>query len=164
MFKSRRTGVKPDLAALLRGEVDDLLLPLDTGSSRVTWTWFGDWSLCEMKADKHSWVLVTNRLFGTEIYHPNDSTERFYSSILSFAYFASMTLMLPGRLQHWHCLHSASTVSMNTLPVIKTNAYQTYICPQTNPCWLCLFRAICATWEDVYLSRSETRSTNGTVV
>lgn len=41
-----KNHVKPDLAALLRGQVDDLLLPLDTRSSRVSLTRLRDWRLC----------------------------------------------------------------------------------------------------------------------
>lgn len=61
LSKYSKTGVEPDLAALLWGEVDDLLLPLDAGSSGVALTRLGDWGLCKKHMNKTQLGLVTNK-------------------------------------------------------------------------------------------------------
>lgn len=52
--------MKPDLAALLRGQVDDLLLSLDAGTSRVALTGLGDWGLCKEIGKHNQLRLATN--------------------------------------------------------------------------------------------------------
>lgn len=61
VYNSSNTQVKPHLAAFLRGEMDDLLLSLDTWSSRVTWTRLGNWRLCKSKNETNNNGINTIR-------------------------------------------------------------------------------------------------------
>lgn len=70
IFDGRRQ-IKPDLASLLRGQVNNLLLPLDARSSRVSLTRLGDLGLCRKTDHNMQLGLETNVCF-------DNSTEHFF--------------------------------------------------------------------------------------